>query len=187
MLGWRKKANAVHLLAVPPSSERDQPVLEKLQSPRPRVVLAEALELAAVSSQARAEDDAAPAQPVERRDGVRENLHPSAGNRGDRRSQGDALGRECAGCEEDRRVGGRLPPDEGQVVPDEEAVPPGPLGLDRVVGDPFDVAVGAEVGDVEPVAHSYKLCGSTSTTAVTPAFCIAADPAASRSAARAAS
>ena len=153
---------------------------------RAREALAEALELAAVAAEARAEDDASAAEAVQGRQGERQILDAPARHRRDARPEHDPGRAQRAGREGDPRIRGRHAPREGEVVPDEEAVPARGLCVCRELGDEPRVGVRADVGAEEPVLHGYKLCGSTSTTAVTPALRIAAAASPSSAAARAA-
>ena len=120
----------------------------------PGEALAEALELAAVAAQARAEDDASLAQPVQGGQGERQILDAPPRHRRDTRPEHDSGRSQRAGGEGDPRVRGRHSPREREVVPDEEAVPPGVLGLGRELRDELRIGVGADVRAEEAVLHA---------------------------------
>ena len=84
-------------------------------------------------------------QPVDRREPVRERQRPLPRHHRDVRPDQQPLGRERAGRDQRPRVAGRHPPDEREVVPDEERLPA------RVLRDPREVRDAARLGEVAEV------------------------------------
>ena len=152
--GWRRlQLDAVHLVSVEPRAQRREALGEQVDAAAAREALSEALELAAVAAQARAEDHASAAEAVEGGQGERQILHASPRHRRDARAEHDPGRAQRARGEGDPRIRGRHTPREREVVPDEEAVPARRLGLGRELGDELRIGVGANVGAEEAVLH----------------------------------
>jgi hypothetical protein len=83
----------------------------------------------------------------------------STRERGDERADPQSGGSLRNGREGDPGVGDRGRPVPVHVVPDEEAVPSGLLGVARELGEEERVAERAEVGEVESVPHRVTRAG----------------------------
>ena len=146
------RAAVLDHLAVEQRADDIEPLVEPLGARPLRFVLAEARELAVTAAEAGAEDHAPAAEPVERRDLVR-------GTCGRRRATGvtpvPSMTRsvDAATAPSVTRIGGSGRPDEPEVVPDEETVPPRVLRGPRELDDRVRVGVGADVGDEQPELH----------------------------------
>jgi hypothetical protein len=100
---------------------------------------------------ARAERNAAAGELVQREELAGELSHVATRHRCHQRAESNGFSAQSHGRQGHPRVRHRL--DELQVVPDEEAVPPGLLSLRRQVREYPGVAAEVEVGCVEAEAH----------------------------------
>jgi len=146
-------------LAAPQPAQELQPLVEPVAADACVVLLAEAGQLAAgVHPQSHAEHEPAAAQVVEADRLAGELLRPPPGDRRDQRPDAQRLGGGRHGREHDPRI--RHRPERRRavhVIPDEEPVESGPLGVRRQAGDDARIGELPEGREREAVAHQPRL------------------------------
>jgi hypothetical protein len=144
-------------IARPEPAEHLQALVQLI---RPRAcvgVLAEGGELRGNPADPGAEHHAAAAEHVEGRDLVGKDVRPPPRNRRDVGAEQERAGPRRDGGERHPGIGCGAAPDEAEVIPDEERLPAGRLGLPAELDHRAGIGIGADVGDAEPVAHRRTL------------------------------
>jgi hypothetical protein len=165
----------IQLLARPHPDEQVEPLVEQAPAGDRVELLPERAQLPPrVAAQAGPEHQAAPRQPVDPDRLPGQLAGPAPGHRRDHRADDQPLGRAGDGGQGDPRVGhvGHGRPVE-HVVPNEQAVPPGGLGLGAQVGHEPGLGELAEEGQEQSGAggrvHGRRAYGARPPVRVGPA------------------
>ena len=143
-----------HQVARPQQLQRVEGLVEDLRAVSGVGVLTETRELVVGGAQADTQSKASCGEPVERDRLACHHRHPPPRQRRDHRPEDDPFGghRNCRECHP--RIDHRLPRlASNQVIPQEEAVPPGSLGI---AGERSE---SGRVGEVAAVGHTESELG----------------------------